>query len=96
MLRPCALTVELSILTDEDRIAHFDRVFVELLGGDDVWRMLVDHYQGYGYRVIGKNHGVSHMTARRWITSAKAAIRRVGLDATVLESRVRDLTPCNS
>ena len=79
--------MELTIITDEDRLAHFDRVLIELVGGPDVWRMLVDHHHGHSYRAIGQLYGVSHMTARRWITSGKAAMRRAGLlDATETQS----------
>ncbi len=71
--------MELQALTDNDRIQHFDRVFIELVGGDSVWQMMVDHHAGHSYRTIGEMNGVSHMTARRWITVGKAAMRRAGM-----------------
>lgn len=75
-------------MTNEDRIKHFDGVFLTMIGGEDVWDMLVDHYRRESYRTIADKHGVSHMTVRQWVTQAKAAIRRAGLDTTDIEARV--------
>ena len=69
-----------SILTDDDRIKHFDRVFVEMLGGDDHYRMLIDHYGGATYEQLATYYGVSKGTAHSWITAAKAVMRRAGMN----------------
>lgn len=74
-------------LTDTERIEHFDRVFVEYLGGDEVWHMLISHSQGLSYRQIAAMYGDSHMTVRRRVVSAKIKLRAVGLDADAIAPR---------
>ena len=80
--------MRLSALTDQDRIDHFDRVFIELIGGHHVWLMLVDHFNGNSYSTIANYHDQPKETVRRWVTVAKMKMRSVGLDTSLLEKRV--------
>jgi hypothetical protein len=80
-------------LTDLERIEHFDAVFIEYIGGDEVWHMLISHRQGLSYRQIAAMYGESHMTVRRRIVSAKVKLRAVGLDADAIAPRAGHQPP---
>lgn len=85
--------MDLLPLNDNERIEHFDRVFIEYLGGDEVWHMLISHSQGLSYRQIAAMYDDSHMTVRRRVVSAKIKLRAVGLDAEAIAPRAGQLRP---
>ena len=71
--------MDLSVITDEDRINHFDNVLIALVGGESVFQMLAEHHEGRGWQEIADVHGVPRSTVRGWVGSAKVKLREAGL-----------------
>lgn len=74
-------------LTDQDRIEHFDRLLIHVVGGEDVWHMLVSSHAGVSTRQIATMYATPESTVRTWLRRARAALRAVGLDADAIAPR---------
>lgn len=75
------LVMDTSCIPDEQWIEHGPGLFRVVVGGEQAWEICLDHWHGMSWRQIGDKHGVSHMTARRWVTIAKQNMRQAGLNA---------------
>lgn len=72
-------------LPDDVWIEAGPRMFIVLVGGQSVWEILLDHWAGLSLRQIEDKHGVTHVTASRWIRQAKVKIREAGLNADAIK-----------
>lgn len=73
--------MDLSVITDDDRIQHFDAVFRDWINdgcNGDVYEMLISHHNGSSIREIAERHGQPSSTVHSWIISAKMKLRRAG------------------
>jgi len=61
------------------------RMFIALVGGQSVWDIVLDHWNGHSLRQIEERHGVNHVTAMRWIRQAKVKMREAGLNADAVK-----------
>jgi transposase len=60
-------------------------MFIALVGGDSVWQIIQDHWEGLSLRQIEDKHGVPRMTVSRWIRQAKIKMREAGLNADAVK-----------
>ncbi len=67
-------------IEDTEKLAHFDDVLFEMIGGREVAEMLVQyHIDGMSYRAIAKVHDEPEPNVRRWIAAARTKMRRCGV-----------------
>lgn len=77
--------MDMHSLPDDDWIEFGPRMFIVMIGGQAVWDILLDHWSGLSLRDIESKHGISHMTAKRWIRQAKVKMREAGLNADAVK-----------
>lgn len=67
-------------IDDTDKLARFDDVLFEMIGGRDVAEMLVQHYMdNMSVRAIARVHAEPEPNVRRWISQARTKMRRCGV-----------------
>lgn len=75
-------------IDDCDRARHFDAVFIDWIGGEEVWQMLIAHCRGMSYRQIAEMYNTPRTSVHSWITAAKVKLRRVGFNVESLNAEV--------
>ena len=76
--------MDLSTIPDHVWIERGPDMFRVLVGGQHVWDIILDHWQGMSWREIEAKHNVPRETARRWVTVAKQQLRQAGCDADAI------------
>lgn len=70
-------------------------MFMALVGGDQVWSMMLDHWGGKSWRDIEADHGVPMTTARRWVTHAKMNLRKCGFCVDLIRINAAVVQPAS-
>jgi hypothetical protein len=80
-------------LTETECIEYAPRMFVHIVGGEDVWAMMVSISAGASVRSVAGMYGVPESTVRTWLRRAKRELRAVGLDADAIAPRAGHQPP---
>lgn len=67
-------------INDEDKLARFDAVLYEAVGGQEVAAMLGQHHiEGMSIRAVAQVHNLPVATARTRMIRGRQALDRMGL-----------------
>lgn len=76
-------------IEDSVKLACFDAIFIDWLGGPEVYEMVLIHFNGTSIRDLADMFDLPAATAWRRIATAHEKLHRVGLSVPVSRTRPR-------